>query len=433
MKDIKNIATIFILILASCGNPAKEKVTSIPAETVEQSCTNNPDHSYQLYLPARNHDDQFPLMIVLDPHGEGKKSLDKFIQTPGQPEIIIAASNLIENNIEGFEKAISVLIDDVKSKFPVDGQRVFLAGFSGGARMALSYAGQQKVAGVIACGAFANDQQLQTIHCPVYGLVGTGDFNFMEYANALLNPKAGETPKVALNTFDGGHEWPNKLALQQAVQFMECLPGLASEEKRKSYFEEQILMADSLTGAKYAMAASFIYRNLQILFPAGKENKKLKSKLYEIYSLEAYKQEKNTWIAEIQQENKLRKYYMEAFSSQSLPWWQHEKEVMEIQLADPSYPKKTLLKRVQSFWGIMLYSQVRSTLQKNDLIQAGHLLQIYTLLEPDNPDAWYYSALCAFENNEEQKVREFLAKVDSLGFSDQKRLESDFPKRYWMD
>ncbi|MCF8373460.1 MAG: hypothetical protein K9H64_17710 [Bacteroidales bacterium] len=433
MKKIRYLSIILIFALASCGNQTDKKNKVILSETKEASCTNDPGHSYQLYIPAHNLDDQFPLLIVLDPHGEGNKALDKFVQVDSKPEMIMAASNLIQNNFPGYEQAISDLIEDVKSKFPVDRPRVFLAGFSGGARMALSFAGQHKVAGVIACGAFVNDQQLQTIHCPVYGLVGNGDFNFMEYANALLNPKAEEAPKVALNIFDGIHEWPDKLALKQAVQFMEYLPGLASNEERQSWFDQQTLLADSLFKAKSAMAASFIFRNLQILFPTGKENKKLKSKLDEIYSSEAYKKNKNTWIAELQQENKLRKYYMEALASQSLPWWMHEKDVMDMQLADPSYTKKALLKRIQSFWGIVLYSQVNSTLKKNDLMQASHLLQIYTLLEPANPDTWYYRALYAFKNNEDEKVGELLAKADSLGFSDRKRLESDFPGKYWMN
>jgi predicted esterase/DNA-binding SARP family transcriptional activator len=423
-------ASILLFALGSCENPNAAKVKALPAEIIEESCTLNPEHSYHIYLPTRNEEDMFPLMVVLDPHGEGKKVLDKFAQLP-EPGFIFAASNTIQNNFPGYEQAISDLIEDVKSKYPTKNQPVFLAGFSGGARMALSYASRHETSGLIACGAFVRDQQLQQINGLVYGLVGTGDFNFMEYANTLLFPNQKEFGKVALNIFDGGHEWPDKITLQQAVDFMGCLRADVNKEKKRSYFQQNMALADSLFASNTAMASSFILRNLQVLFPTGKTNEKLKKKLNEIYSSHGYKKEKSKWLTELQQENELRNHYLNALSVKPLVWWKHEKEVMEKQLADPTNSKKALLRRLQSFWGIVLYSQVKSSLQKNDLEQAANLLDVYTLLEPENPDAWYYTALHAFKNDQEKQALEFLQKADSLGFSDMKRLKSDFPQRYW--
>ena len=87
---------------------------------------------------------------------------------PQYPAVLIA-SNLVKNGFDGYDGAIQTLIDDVHQKYPV-GEVVFITGFSGGARMALGYALVHPVNGLILCGALANADQLNAVHCP--------DFNF---------------------------------------------------------------------------------------------------------------------------------------------------------------------------------------------------------------------------------------------------------------
>ena len=427
MNLIKVTFLVVILFLAiNCTNQPGT-TTSIPPETKNEICSSNPAHTYELFLPNRNPDDIFPLMIVLDPHGEGKKALDHFISGKGKNQaLIIAASNLIENNFMGYDQAISELISDVVSKYPADKNTILLAGFSGGARMALSYAGQHKMAGVIACGAFANAQQTASLYCPVYGLVGTGDFNFMEYAQALFQPNSSAPLKTTFSIFDGGHEWPSTENLRDAVDFMLNQKTIASENDREVFFKSAIKNAKQLEQNNSLLAADLVYRKLQILFPLRNEKKKLDKKLEELYANPNYQKEVNRWIAQLNQENKLRQHYIQALQNKSFAWWKNEKKAMEEKLAGPHTFQSALLNRIKSFWGIVLFSQVRSAIQGNQLEQAAQLLKIYQLLEPENPDAWYYEALYQFKQNKKEEAKEFLTKADSLGFSDEKRLERDF-------
>ena len=67
---------------------------------------------------------------------------------------IVVGSNNSRNGPQPLSEIVSDLWADTHARFSIDDQRVYLAGFSGGARVAISVAFwlKDRVAGVIACG-----------------------------------------------------------------------------------------------------------------------------------------------------------------------------------------------------------------------------------------------------------------------------------------
>jgi hypothetical protein len=179
---------VFILLLASlvsCNGVSKPNETAKAFKKTD-SCRIDSKNSYEIYMPKRvNNQEKLPLLVILDSHGGGDFALEKFKAASDQYRIVLAASNLVKNGYADFDKAIGALIEDVRQKYPAI-ETIYLAGFSGGARMALGYALAHPVDGLILCGALGDPQQIGALSCTILSISGTGDFNFVETAQYLL-------------------------------------------------------------------------------------------------------------------------------------------------------------------------------------------------------------------------------------------------------
>src|ERR1035437_3367874 len=94
-----------------------------------------------------------------------------------------------------------------------------MTGFSGGARMALGYALSHQVNGLILCGALANTNQVNAIHCPVISISGMDDFNFMETAQYLFQ-KQSTPDNLKIELTNASHNWPDSAMLANAFGFL---------------------------------------------------------------------------------------------------------------------------------------------------------------------------------------------------------------------
>jgi hypothetical protein len=106
----------------------------------------------------------------------------------------------------------------VKARFSIDPKRVYTAGMSGGARVAMKIALESRqIAGVFASSAGFPDEFIARLPFPVFGSAGTDDFNHMEMYQ--LDRRMTSAHRVLY--FEGGHTWlPAELAMQ-GVEWME--------------------------------------------------------------------------------------------------------------------------------------------------------------------------------------------------------------------
>ena len=111
------------------------------------------------------------------------------------------------------------MTNDVAARLAVDPKRVYLAGMSGGARVALGIALASKdIAGVIASSAGYPDSRVRkTLPFPLFATAGTDDFNHLE----MRRLDRELTTPHRLVIFNGGHVWLSSDLALQAVEWME--------------------------------------------------------------------------------------------------------------------------------------------------------------------------------------------------------------------
>ena len=208
------------LVLLVAG--AQAAGTALPTGVViaEVKCEADPSQSYALYLPrAYSADRPWPVILAFDPDGRGRNPVDRYQAGAEQYGYIVAGSNNSRNGSQDTATTVRAMTADVGSRFNIDPRRVYTAGMSGGARVALSVAlSSRGVAGVIASSAgYPDGKPRKTLPFVLFATAGTEDFNHLEMR---LLDRALTTPH-RLAIFDGGHVWLSSDLAIEAVEWVE--------------------------------------------------------------------------------------------------------------------------------------------------------------------------------------------------------------------
>ena len=188
-------ATLVVADTLPTGQVIPEvKVTADPAET------------YALYLPKSYSPARaWPLILAFDPGGRGRTPVERYQAAAEMYGVIVAGSNNSRNYSRENDRAVVAMATDVLARFHVDERRVYTAGMSGGARVAMGTAlASSGIAGVIASSAgFPDGTPRASVPFLVYGTAGTEDFNHLEMRR--LDQKLTTPHHLAI--FQGGHTW----------------------------------------------------------------------------------------------------------------------------------------------------------------------------------------------------------------------------------
>jgi len=184
------------------------------------ACALDATQHYALYLPSTyTPARQWSVILAFDGGGHGRVPLERYQQAAEKYGYIVAGSlNSRNGPWEVSMQAAKAMTADVKARFSIDPKRVYTAGMSGGARVALKIALDSKqIAGVFASSAGFPDEFISRPPFPVFGSAGTDDFNHLEMFQL---DRRLTTPHRVLY-FEGGHTWlPAELATQ-GVEWME--------------------------------------------------------------------------------------------------------------------------------------------------------------------------------------------------------------------
>jgi hypothetical protein len=430
-RSLLLIFSLSVLGLTSCSVAGKTDKT-VPAIELTVCCNLDSGNTYEVYIPERAQSvEKLPLLIILDSHGSGKFALDKFKFGAKQNQTAIIASNTIKNGFTGFENAIQTMLDDVRGKYPV-GSTVFITGFSGGARMALGYALSHQVNGLILCGALAGSDQLNAVHCPVISISGMDDFNFMETAQYLFQEQS--TPgNLKIELTDASHSWPDSLLLANALGFLRLsgkagdIPSLP-ESHLKTYCRNQHSRIDSLVQKGDFLKAALIARNMASAEPFSNDGD-FASTYKNLKTDAGYISQLNKLKTNLDFEISVRQPFIDAFKTKDINWWENEIRTAEekIKTVQDPFTKDTYL-RIKGFWGIASFTFCQQAVKQQDIASLNKLLPIYRLLEPENPDMFYFSAFPYLWKGNNEATISTLKKAIEKGYSDMDQLKKDFPE-----
>lgn len=209
---------VIVLLMATAACRAGDLPTGQIIDSVE--CALDNTQHYALYLPSNyTSSRQWSVILAFDGGAHGRVPVERYRQAAEKYGYIVAGSlNSRNGPWEVSTNAAKAMTADVKARFSIDTKRVYTAGMSGGARVAMKIAIESRqIAGVFASSAGFPDEFIARVPFPVFGSAGTDDFNHLEMYQ--LDRRMTSAHRVLY--FDGGHTWlPEELALQ-GVEWME--------------------------------------------------------------------------------------------------------------------------------------------------------------------------------------------------------------------
>jgi predicted esterase len=250
------VAVVALVVTTVCSLPSQFVRASYripddlqPGRVIERvSCKKDPGQSYALYLPSNySSTRKWALLAAFDPGARGNIPVERFKDAAERYGYIVCGSNNSRNGpLQPSAEAAKAILGDAGARFAIDDKRVYLTGFSGGARAATSIAvwltGQ--VAGVIGCGAGFSEAINANSSLPFvyYGTVGTDDFNYpeMKQLDRTLE-QARVVHHVAV--FDGGHDWAPGDECVRAIEWIELQAMKSGRRSLDDSFVDRLFTA----------------------------------------------------------------------------------------------------------------------------------------------------------------------------------------------
>jgi predicted esterase len=231
-------AAVVALLAWSCaavsrGDEAKAPAPLATGVIVDPvACEGFPGQSYALYLPSTYRPERrWPVIYVYDPRERGALGAELHRAAAERFGWIVVASNNTrsdERENDPNPAAIRATWDDSHRRYAIDERRVYVSGFSGGARAAailgltLPPGG---IAGVIGHGGGfpigpRGPRAERAPSFDYYGLAGRRDFNVSEMTQ-LEEDLAGFAAHRHFEFFDGIHQWAPEEEIGRALAWME--------------------------------------------------------------------------------------------------------------------------------------------------------------------------------------------------------------------
>ena len=373
---------VFIFMFTCLGSllSAQQFETGVVIDSLPVA--NNLNETFALYLPkVYDPNKGLPILFVFSPSGNGKKGIEVFVKAAETYNHIIVCSNNSRNGPMGQNFEITQrLFTHIFSDFNILQNRIYLAGFSGGSRLATAIATlSDKIEGVIACGAgFSSSPS----HIPskqsfsYVGICGDRDMNYSEMikVNRYLNRIQFTN---TLFTFDGNHEWPPNDQILMAFEWLE------TKAHKKGYLKKPSdeLMTNYLK--TLGQAKNYIENDRPLIAVEYYERAvntygsffNLDSILHNIKNIKKKKSYTNTLKSRkkaFEKEEVLSSLYLTRFKKDyldpekvNLKWWEKEVEKLNKQESKSDVQMTKMLERLRFKVFVMAFQETRLNSEAN--------------------------------------------------------------------
>ncbi|MCX6230720.1 MAG: hypothetical protein NTZ33_04180 [Bacteroidetes bacterium] len=424
------IALIFIISCKAAPNPKEMFLKRYKAGEIinKVECKSNADQSYCLYLPKKyDIKKQFPVIYAFDPHGDGSLPVSLLTSIAEKYGYVVIGSNNSRNGLspDDLNYVIAQLLWDTKTKLAIDTNRIYLVGFSGGARIAASLAtSMEGVKGVIACSA-----GYQPGNAPAYPFIGIssyGDMNYLEMKkldNTLQQMKAN----AYFMLFEGKHEWPPQTILNEAFTMLE-INAVKDKSLVNDYLNTNTVKANKLIEANtldsLVKAFHIMKRTIAVLDQLT-DVSQLKATFSSLAQkpevLEFFKEESALEAIESQKQQE----FVSAFDTKNDVWWNAELKKLDMASSDKNSLNSNMAKRLKTYISLSCYSYSNRALQSQNWKYAALYTHIYQKVDPENSDC-YYAMACLYANTDQkEKAIAALQTAIKFGFSNKNKLQND--------
>jgi hypothetical protein len=393
---------LIITLIFGCG-PGNNKINGNSINktylingkvNAQVSCQKDRNITYALYLP-QNYTSarKFPVIIAFDPHGNGVFPLEKYKTLADKYGYILMGSNDSKNGLDMNTEGgiIDALFGETTGRYTIDTTRIYVMGFSGGARIA-SIIGfyQGGVAGIIGCGAgFPGSSQPARFKPDYISIVGNADFNMNELIT--LDKKLDEANYThAMIIFNGKHEWPPVDIMENAFIWTELCSMRNGQIKKNDQIIQSFVQSwkDLISKDKEKGNALAEYNHLLNLtrFVNGlMPVDDLKKSLGEVSKSAAYKSQQKQLQQISGKEMQEQKALNDNFFVKDIGWWKRKiKNYEQLITQGKDSSEVRMYKRLKSYLSLLCYMSYNRVLSSNDSVAAKHAMDIYEVVDPEN-------------------------------------------------
>jgi predicted esterase len=395
------------------------------------ACKRDAGQSYSLYIPAKGASKKLPVIYFFDPHGDGSLPLNKYKALAEKYSVILAGSNNSKNGNDwpATENIWSIMNSDVQQRLKIDSNRIYAAGFSGGAKVA-GYAAlhHPEIKTVILNGAGLPGESAATdFTFSVTAIAGEGDMNMTDLVTLNNNLEKTST-RHRIIFFDGIHQWAPEPAMDIAFAGL-LLDGMF----RKLVPKEDGFIGDFVKHSKQRLDQFISTNNLlkavnecaiaiSMLDGLTIQANWFKQKQSSLISGGLFKKQWQVQQKLFTTEKNIKAGYNEQFQQGDINYWTKVIDDLRIRAAIKTR-EGAMYQRLLAYLSLAFYSFSNRFIIANQQAEAAYFVGLYKLADPVNSEAWYFSAIINARNNKVAETEADLAKAVDLGFSDKSRME----------
>ncbi len=430
MKISSLVRLTILLALLACNQKQKKR------EQVEEKTAKSPDlvfgkvqstvndgQSYSYYIPTRfTVSASWPVLIFFDPHGDGEFPISRYRNLAEEFHFILIGSNDCKNGM-GFEESTLIasrLVDASLQTFHADPSKISLAGFSGGAKVALvSSANDKRIRTVICAGAVIPEGSVKRLP-PVLGFAGRGDMNYSDITMFFLSLDNTSLPH-AMVEWKGKHEWPDSMTFRHAF-YWSSLSGEKDNEITLKFLTEQKKL---IKGAIDPLIRAGLMEELIQTVPNNSEAISYQKELKSLRSSTEYKKFNSRKEHLLQIESDEKENLVQSFETRDLNWW--KSKVSEL-----SKNNSELNQRLLGYISLASYSFSNRALSSGNLPLMEKILFIYSLADPKNSEQPFLRAKMFQQSGHQDSTIANLKRALKMG-ADKNRIEKEFPGTFIGD
>ncbi len=395
------------------------------------NCASDPSKHFALYIPK----EPGPLpgiIFFFDAHGDPVIPLTKYKALADEFKFVLAGSYDSKNGNDWTTTSQIWQALIAEKRITYDLNRIYTAGFSGGAKVASYIAlNNSNISGVIANGAGLPEtqQQLPAGNFTFVGIAGTGDMNMTELVS--LDEQLNQTSiRHQLLFFDGKHEWCPVETMHDAFVWLHF------DEVRKSKMEIDPKWRDDFITKHSKLAEQFKKQNN--LYTAVNEFKLLNNYLrdgispaaakYEneaaaLVKLPEYQKQQAAFNSLLETEKNIKSNLIAMLQQNTdLGFWKTTIEGLNKQ-SRQNDATAAMYQRATSYLSLACYSLSNRALNTGENEIALNYISIYKMVDPGNSEAWYFSAMLNARTGKMEAAKTDLKKAIEKGFNDWKRME----------
>ncbi len=379
--------------------------------------------SYSVYFPLNyNEKEKYPAIIFIDPHGHGRFPLEKYKSLADKFQFLLIGSNDSKNgmNIEQCIKFAGDLLNEASTTLPCYKEQISVAGFSGGAKVALVAA--NTISGFssgIYCGAAFPPGTIQ-INIPLLAIAGRHDMNYTEVRNYNQSiDKSGISHTLV--EWNGKHEWPDTSIFEHAFYW-----NIFTSMRNKTIEKNENI----IDGYKKLIEIAIAYEK-NILFRAillQEEIEMLKGivsvseyqkKLSAFINSSQFKQAKKNQDKILDNEDHRKIEFAGAFENKDELWWNNQIQILNADKNNESN------QRLLGYISLAAWSYSSKSVAVNNSAFALKALKIYKLADPENSEQPFLAACLYSKNGMQDSAIYFLQEAVKLGLDDRSKIENE--------